>query len=514
MGNFQQEFRRALLKYALLPALLFGSISVILFLYGLNHYVVQSNLMASRQLARHVETIQEESTALLGRLVQLLEAKPAVLWQNVGDETVSAELYGLFYDAVNQSEVPLDFYLLDDKGQMLLGSKAALPAGMASRDWGILRRLQEDSLPHSEFIRHDSRHQDFVRGQAVSLAGVGRCYLLLVVPGERLLLDKGYAEVLLAVTDSFYNVTAASEAVPADGQGKLQARLCETAGGLAKAELEIYYVTQRTVLQGGRVLALTPVRGLLERSFMGFVLFVLFFLLLIPLIFRGVQRESRLRAQMVEKLTSHAEMRQLVSQFNPHFLFNTLENIKYMVKLNPTAAVKMLMALSALLRYSIHNSLQQVMLAEDLDYVHRYMEIQQYRFGKRLVFTETVAKEALACEIPKLLFQPVLENAIKYGADAEKIKRVQLAISIEDEVLQIDVVDGGKGFSEEALQAWEQLRQCEENDTAHTGLYNIHRRIQLIYGRRYGVEILPLAGKTCVRMRMPRREAGRNSVHA
>jgi two-component system sensor histidine kinase YesM len=228
---------------------------------------------------------------------------------------------------------------------------------------------------------------------------------------------------------------------------------------------------------------------------------------LIPLIFRGVQRESQLRAQAVERLTAKAEMRQLESQFNPHFLFNTLENIKYMVKLDPAAAIRMLIALSALLRYSINNSLQQVTLADDLDYVHRYMEIQQYRFGKRLDFTENIDSAALACEIPKLLFQPLLENAIKYGADKSGLRSVRLEIKCLDDELQVDVVDQGRGFSAETLQAWHLLQENEENDTAHTGLYNIHRRIQLFYGRQFGVEIRSGAGENCVRLRLPRRVA-------
>ncbi len=167
----------------------------------------------------------------------------------------------------------------------------------------------------------------------------------------------------------------------------------------------------------------------------------------------------------------------------------------------------MVMALSALLRYSINNSVQQVRLADDLDYVHRYLEIQQYRFGKRLEFTEEIGPEVWEAEIPKLLFQPVLENAIKYGADEQGVKRICLSISRQGESLQVDIRDWGPGFSAEALESWQQLLQAEENVTEHTGLFNIHRRIQLLYGRAYGVTIRQEAGQNCVTICLPYRRA-------
>ena len=126
-----------------------------------------------------------------------------------------------------------------------------------------------------------------------------------------------------------------------------------------------------------RVLAITPVRSLLVRYFMGGMLLLILLAVLLPVIFWSVQRESRLRAQTVEKLTSKAEMRELVSQFNPHFLFNTLENIKFMVRLDPGAATEMIMALSALLRYSIAEDGRQVALQEDIKYLASYMKIQK-----------------------------------------------------------------------------------------------------------------------------------------
>ncbi|SDP37974.1 sensor histidine kinase [Selenomonas ruminantium] len=505
MYDFQRAFRRALLKYALLPALLFGGISLIFTIYAWNHYVVANNLAVRSELVHRLEGGLQDGASVLQQMEHRIQAGSGALAPQSNQDR--SALYGDLYAVANQSAVPLDFYLLDEQGQLLLGSQPVLPSGLQHGDWGILRRLHQSSRPCWEFIRKDMARQDLALGKAVAAGDGGKGVLVIIISGDKIFAGKENPEVLLAVTDSFDNVTAAAEAMPVDEQGKLLPILCATDGGLAEAGREIYYVTQSRLPQGLQVVALTPVRSLLDRYLMGSALSLLFFLLLIPLIFRGVQRESQLRAQAVERLTAKAEMRQLESQFNPHFLFNTLENIKYMVKLDPAAAIRMLIALSALLRYSINNSLQQVTLADDLDYVHRYMEIQQYRFGKRLDFTENIDSAALACEIPKLLFQPLLENAIKYGADKSGLRSVRLEIKCLDDELQVDVVDQGRGFSAETLQAWHLLQENEENDTAHTGLYNIHRRIQLFYGRQFGVEIRSGAGENCVRLRLPRRVA-------
>ena len=499
MYNFQSELRQALLKYALLPTLLLAFIILLLSVYSWNHYVVERNDLARQQLAERLTALAEENHQLLAAMVKQLQQEPAAWAGPSATVAQRAALYGFLYGAVNAGDWPRDFYLVNKTGQLVLGSKGELPAGLSDSDWGIMRRLRERDRPRGEFLRQSADAQNFVFGQAVGQQG----YMLLTVPGSALWGTGQNPDIALVVTDEYYNKVTSWGTVPADEQGKLAAQLVSVNGGLVEVQPEIYYVTQSTLPQGVKVLALNPVRNLLMRYFMGSLLVILLLAVLVPVIFWSVQRESRLRAQTVEKLTATAEVRQLESQFNPHFLFNTLENIKYMVKLDPQAAMRMIKALSALLRYSINNSLVQVRLGDDMEYVHRYMEIQQYRFGKRLTYTEQVASAALDCQIPKLLIQPALENAIKYGADAQGKINISLAVTIKKDALQVEITDGGAGFTAEAMARWQQMLQTEENVTEHTGLFNIHRRMQLLYGAACGVQIIPLAQGTCVRLRLP-----------
>ena len=240
-------------------------------------------------------------------------------------------------------------------------------------------------------------------------------------------------------------------------------------------------------------------------------------LLMIPILLVSVRRESRARARAIAeeeaRATAVSEMRRLESQFNPHFLFNTLENIKFMVKLDPQAAQRMLMDLSRILRYSIKGEERKVTLREDLSYTHSYMEIQQYRFGRRLVYDETIPKEVGDCRIPRLLFQPVLENAIRYGAAEDGSIIIRLSVSWEErptgKVLCVKIEDQGPGLSAERLQAIREMLAEGADPALHTGIYNIHRRLQLMYGRPYGLQLeCPPAGGTVVTLRLPFEKEG------
>ena len=227
-------------------------------------------------------------------------------------------------------------------------------------------------------------------------------------------------------------------------------------------------------------------------------------LFMVPLILRSIAQETKMTSQAIDDLTVIAELRELESQFNPHFLFNTLENIKFMVRLDPGAATEMIMALSTLLRYSITSSGQQVELQEDIRYLESYIKIQQYRFGSRLEFNANIEQAARSATIPKLLFQPLLENAIKYGEDEYGKLKINFQVQIADGQLHVLVKDAGKGMDEEKLKQLRKLLTSSENNTGHWGLFNVQRRLQLIYGTDYGLTLSrPQEGGMEIRLSIP-----------
>lgn len=191
-----------------------------------------------------------------------------------------------------------------------------------------------------------------------------------------------------------------------------------------------------------------------------------------------------------------AIVQMMESQFNPHFLFNTLESIRYLVKFNPKVADKTVVNLSKLLRYSIQNTVDTVRFKEEFDFVKRYIEIMKVRFGDRLEFNDNISYEVKEVSVPKMIIQPIVENAVKYGfGENVEVLRIEISAYIEDEKLYIIVKDDGVGIDKDLLKDLVFNLNEKYNSSDHIGLYNVHKRIELLYGIDYGLEINSEAGK-------------------
>ena len=187
----------------------------------------------------------------------------------------------------------------------------------------------------------------------------------------------------------------------------------------------------------------------------------------------------------INEETTKAQIKQLESQFNPHFLSNTLQVIKYMVALEPDAVPAIIDHLSKLLRYSINASEARCTLAEDLEYTKHYIAIQRFRFTDTLDCKLDVSEAAQSCIVPKLLVQPLIENAIQYGFAAEKRKLlIIIRAHIENGNLIINVTDDGNGMDEKKVSELHEMLSERTRTTNHFGLYNIAKRIRLLYGEK------------------------------
>ena len=185
-----------------------------------------------------------------------------------------------------------------------------------------------------------------------------------------------------------------------------------------------------------------------------------------------------------------AIVQMMESQFNPHFLFNTLESIRYLVKFNPKVADKTVVNLSKLLRYSIQNTVDTVKFKEEFDFAKRYIEIMKVRFGDRLEFNDNTSYEVKEVSVPKMIIQPIVENAVKYGfGENVEVLKVEISAYIESEKVYITVRDDGVGIDKELLKELVVNLKEKYNLSDHIGLYNVHKRIELLYGTEYGLEI-------------------------
>ncbi|WDC83625.1 histidine kinase [Caloramator sp. mosi_1] len=184
-----------------------------------------------------------------------------------------------------------------------------------------------------------------------------------------------------------------------------------------------------------------------------------------------------------------SEIKQLESQFNPHFLFNTLEVIKYMIKIDSQEAVKMILNLSRLLRYSIDINSSKTNLSNELNYTKNYLEIIKSRFKEKFDYTIDVENNIINCIVPKLIFQPIIENCVEHGYKGENVLLVKITIKKVVDNLIITIEDNGVGISKSRLSELNEILKNNQSQGNHLGIYNVHRRIQLLYGAEYGVKI-------------------------
>ena len=543
MRRFQDEVRSELLKYALLPGLLIAFICTAL---------------AALYWERNVVTRTAEEARAAGEVFTELthdyEAHAAAIaLHGIGQLHADGEERRIFFEnlyaELNLHGALPEFYLLGGERQLLFQTRAHLPDYLAqpTRDWGVLARMDAAEGCVQEFV--SQRDRDYVVGQAIRTPQTGETegYAVFVMSVQELAKRLQTGEKMhVVIADRTGRAPFSPMTIFRDPVFHKLVPELRGAQGLVEVDGQQFYVTQEEVLDGAfTVYAILPVGSRIAQFATGAAILLAVLLLMIPFIFFRVRREmaekmcamdeivdafravrhghlerelvirtgnefeeiageyNRMVQSLVQLMEENeekarvsviSEVRQLESQFNPHFLFNTLENIKFMTKLDPDAAMRMITALSALLRYSIDSRVQRVPLAEDIRHLGSYVEIQRQRFGARLRYRQEIAEEAEDCLVPKLLLQPIVENAIHYGADAEGVIDITTQISVVDGRLHIVIEDGGTGMDEETLYRLREMMERGENRTVHTGIYNIHRRIQLLYGTAYGMEIARRAG--------------------
>lgn len=219
----------------------------------------------------------------------------------------------------------------------------------------------------------------------------------------------------------------------------------------------------------------------------------------------GSIRHLLARHQELAKENMLATVQILESQFNPHFLFNTLESIRYMIKFGPGEAEKMLVSLSRMLRYSIQNGKDVVTVKEEMDFISRYLQVMLYRYGDRLKYSIDLEEGSRGASIPRMTLQPIVENSIKYGFGEDRdCLEISISTRIQKGVLSVVISDDGVGISTELLEELKANLDQGQNQTDHIGIYNVHKRIRLVYGSRYGVGIDSIMEKgTVVTLRVP-----------
>jgi two-component sensor histidine kinase len=185
--------------------------------------------------------------------------------------------------------------------------------------------------------------------------------------------------------------------------------------------------------------------------------------------------EVRLREARLREQAALAELAALQARINPHFFFNTLNTISSLVEEDPRRAGDIVTTLAELFRYTFRAAgSRPVRLEEELEFVRRYLTIEQARFGERLRVVTEVSPQALQVAVPGLLLQPLVENAVGHGvAPLRRGGTVRIAARVESEELVVEVSDDGRGLPPHG----------DPVRPGH-GLDNVRQRLATLYGER------------------------------
>ena len=221
------------------------------------------------------------------------------------------------------------------------------------------------------------------------------------------------------------------------------------------------------------------------------------------------RRESEARALDSARLETRlveAQLQALQRQLHPHFLFNTLNTISGLMRSNVNAADQMIDRLGDLLRMTLHTSgTQEVPLKEELDVLQTYLEIEQTRFGNRLGIATRIEAETLDAQVPNLLLQPLVENAIRHGITPHsRPGRISIRAAREDAQLVIEVRDSGDGLPPDRLLALNR----------GVGLDNTRARLEHLYPSAHKFTFSNVDGGFSVTVTIPFRVADQPFVRA
>ncbi len=207
-----------------------------------------------------------------------------------------------------------------------------------------------------------------------------------------------------------------------------------------------------------------------------------------------------------ERQKKEMEIEVLRAQINPHFLYNTLNTIKWMAKIQGSTSISNAVnALIKLLRVSISIGKEKISLSDEISYVQNYLVIQRLRFSEKFDIEYLIDETCLNCLVPKLILQPIVENSLIYSTDEEGLEPLRIVIRayIEEAVLYISVEDNGPGISKDILDNILTRKQGIDKFST-VGLNNINQRIKLHYGEEYGIEIQSKVEEgTLVLIRLP-----------
>lgn len=209
----------------------------------------------------------------------------------------------------------------------------------------------------------------------------------------------------------------------------------------------------------------------------------------VPLrIWNGARTEKKLEAQL--RLLMEARLAALTSQINPHFLFNTLNSISSLVRVDPERARGVIYKLSSILRKLLRKQEGLTQLSDELAFIDDYLAIEIVRFGRKLRFERAIDDATLTCSVPSMMLQPIVENSIRHGLSS-KVEGgvIRIRSWLDGERLHVAVEDDGVGIAEARLAT------LLDPEAGGIGVSNVNERLKVLFGADYRMTVESAPGE-------------------
>lgn len=539
MNKFQRKLQRQIAFYIFVVLIL----SIIIFTLSLIYYANEENHRklnkAEKDLSTFIYGVRNTYENTLYNMSETTNVKTYIQGDDSDRHKLQTKLYQMYYSLQNKAEVQSQLLLSDTKNNILFHTFPMI---------GVSKQFQA----FHETINQKAIEKDDIVEGTITLS-TGKNYYALTkrvydqdnfIGYISLYLDEDDFSYQLfsqqyqgIVYDEFKNVIAVSD------QNFVNSYLNRCITDYLKPSFELgnqQYVTQTMKLNNIYITAIVPSRTQGEFLFLGIILILFVGGILMLGSIKYARRLSKRMSYSVallceemeeikkgnldhviqintddeiETISEHinemvtqiqklserntelkyvsqlSELKQLEAQFNPHFLYNTLETIRYSILMQDGIASDMIIKFTKILRYSINNSYDNVKLGNDLEYIQIFLQIQKYRFKDRLTYTIDVDEDCLNMMVPKLILQPLLENSIKSGFKHKTTLQIHVKGFLLDNMMILTVEDDGIGIQKEELNDICEQLNSNRNNSNHHGLYNTNRRLQLMYGEKSGISI-------------------------
>lgn len=541
---YRSKLRNVFVVYAMTLIIIFVAIIVIFLFTSEYMWVEKRNRDNNIKVASRLEANILEYENII-----LEYSQSDIILEAIRQENNRNKAYELVYDFVNRQDIKCNFYFFDGAGAMVMSNTKNPPDYINESikiDWGVFKRMRMNPDNVHIYINRVysplNKYSIFTLGKTIISDGSIQGYVIFeLLENDVFSIISNFSSNDTVITDKYFNVASATSNNYTDNFTKLKNEYRSTTGKFQTNGVKFYLYRNGILNDNFYVYTFTQL-NYYERIFIigGIFFAVLCSIITIVMVMwakRLSDKKTQVITEIMEAITSVqngnldvklkinsndefqiiaqaynkmvtdiknlikqnneetqrsmiAEIKQLESQFNPHFLFNTLETIRCMVKLNPNEVNNIIVNLSALLRYSINNTIKTVPFREDIEYTKNYLEILKYRFKNMLEYEISIEEDALDCIIPKLLIQPLIENAVKHGFEGKNHLTVKIKARFFGDQLVIVIYDDGAGISQDMVTKIKAMLRDDSNNTINIGLYNVNRRLQLMYGKECSLEIM------------------------